>query len=359
MKIRIVCYEDVDAWILGKFARRLQQEIAGLNFQVDIAKVPDPGADINHHIIYFGFEQKVSPVETLMVTHIDDIRKLNLVRGQLRQADAGICMSESTMIELVASGIPRNKLCYVNPAHDGVMKPRKFKVGITSKVQPDGCKRESMLVKLSQHISSDDFEFIIMGAGWEEVIGKLEARGFKVTYYNAFDHATYLTMVPALDYYLYMGMDEGSMGFMDALAAGVKTIVTTQGYHLDADQGITHPFQTQEELIEVFTSISADRQRRIDSISSWNWKDYALKHLEIWSYLLDRAKNAGSSLEVQGAYKDGLNSFFQTNHQELIRQSKVNYKAKLIKGALNRTIYKIGKVKDFETFKEKIGKKLF
>ena len=42
------------------------------------------------------------------------------------------------------------------------------------------------------------------------------------------------------------------MGFLDACAAGVKTIVTPQGYHLDAMRGITHGFKELPELVAIF-----------------------------------------------------------------------------------------------------------
>ena len=48
--------------------------------------------------------------------------------------------------------------------------------------------------------------------------------------------------VPYFDYYFYPGLDEGSLGTLDALAAGVKTIVTNQGFHLDLTNGVTHGF---------------------------------------------------------------------------------------------------------------------
>ncbi|KAA5544750.1 hypothetical protein [Adhaeribacter rhizoryzae] len=358
MRVRIVCYEDVDAWILGKFARRLHEQLVSLQIEADIAKVPDPSADINHHIIYLEYEGRTSPVETLMITHIDDIRKLNLVKRQLQTAQVGICMSEGTMIELANSGIPREKLAFINPAHDEVMQPRKIKIGITSKVQPDGCKRETMLLELSEYISPANFEFVIMGFGWEPILDKIKAKGFSVTYYPEFNYKIYLDLIPVLDYYLYLGMDEGSMGFMDALAAGVKTIVTPQGYHLDADCGITHAFVTIDELISIFNKIAAERQALLNSIASWNWRDYALKHLEIWHYLIKKEKGLPLNGAAQGKYKDGLNSLLNLKVNSLASDQKLQYKFKLYKGAFDRTLYKLRKIKDFKTLKKKIANNL-
>jgi len=56
---------------------------------------------------------------------------------------------------------------------------------------------------------------------------------FEVEYHENFDYEVYKELIPTLDYYLYVGKDEGQMGFIDALAAGIPTIVTPQGFHLD------------------------------------------------------------------------------------------------------------------------------
>jgi hypothetical protein len=51
MKVNIVCYEDIDLWILGKFAKKLDEELTKKSIDTSISKHADPQADINHHII--------------------------------------------------------------------------------------------------------------------------------------------------------------------------------------------------------------------------------------------------------------------------------------------------------------------
>ena len=89
-----------------------------------------------------------------------------------------------------------------------------------------------------------------------------------------------------LDYFLYLSGDEGSMGFIDALAAGVKTIVQPQGFHLDAPGGITHPFTTFEELAGVFAGRAAEKRQRQGAVGAWTWENYARQHLAIWEKCL-------------------------------------------------------------------------
>jgi len=352
MRVRIVSYEDVNAWILGKFARNLNEELIKLGVDSDISNVSDPQADINHHIIYINYDySKGSNLDTLMVTHIDDYRKFNLLKKQLQVAGMGICMSAPLMNDLIVGGISQEQLCYINAAHDGLMKPRPFAIGITSQVKPDGCKREHLVAELAHHISPEFFIFKIMGSGWENVIGQLEKKGFTVEYHSGFAYENYIKLMESIDYYLYTGQDEGSMGLIDALAAGVKTIVTPQGFHLDAPNGIVHPFNTLEELVEVFNTITQEKKRLMNAVSDWTWPDYAKKHLEIWQYLKEPKRNFSSR------YRDGLNSLLRNlNGETTVKNNKsISYHTQLYRGALKRTWYKIKTgFKDYPTFRRKL-----
>ena len=300
MKVHIVCYEDVNGWILGKFALKLQEHLCPLGVAASISKQPDPQADINHHIIYYDYDGRKTTTDTVMVTHIDTDLKRERLGQQLVNAAMGICMSAETVDNLTTAGLPREKLCFVNPGHDGEMRARRTIIGITSKVQPSGCKHEGILLDLALQISPDEFQFRIMGAGWDEHVKKLRLAGFTVDHWNAFDRAEYLKLIPTLDYYLYLGTDEGSMGYMDALAAGVPTIVTTQGYHLDAPGGITHGWSQPYELLRIFEGISREKRLRQQAVANWTWPEYAKRHLAIWTYLLVQKSGRAIPASLQG-----------------------------------------------------------
>lgn len=291
MKVRIVCYEDVNGWILGKFARRLQENLILQGVDATVANAPDSSADINHHIIYCSYDGKKTTTETVMITHIDMDWKIDQVRRQLVEAEMGICMSMDMYQKLIRWGIPRHKLCYINPAHDEGLRPRKRLIGITSKVQATGCKREDMLLDLARQISTDDFKFFVMGDDWDAIVDSMRELGFEVEYHDRFDPVIYGPAVSRFDFYLYFGQDEGSMGFLDALSAGVPTIVTPQGFHLDVVDGITHSFNDLSELVKIFNDIAEQKNRLHRSVQGWTWAEYARKHVAIWDYLL-RQKNS-------------------------------------------------------------------
>lgn len=329
MRVRIVCHNSCFQWILGKFVNKLFENLQKHHITVDIADIPDPTADVNHYIPYNAFSCPEEGITTLMLTHIDDIDKLENIESQAKNASTLICMSNETMINLAKLGVDKNKLCYVNPAHDGIMPVKKIVVGWSCRVQEDGRKREFFIDKLAKKLNPAYFNFKIMGDNWDAQVENLRKREFEVEYTNRFIYEEYPSFIVSLDYYLYMGMDEGQMGFVDALAAGVKTIVTAQGYHLDAPGGMTHSFTTYEELETIMLKLQKEKESLVNAVASWNWNDYALKHIEIWDYLIYHKQN-------KGAFPDGLNSLLNSiNSNTIFDKDYFKHKTK----ELNREKY--------------------
>ena len=225
-------------------------------------------------------------------------------------ASLGICMSSETMNWLANMGVDKKKLCYINPAHDQKVKIKKYVIGLTCRVQIDGRKREYFIDKLADIIDPAYFSFKIMGDSWDSQVLNLKEKGFEVLYMDHFIKDEYYTLISSLDYYLYMGMDEGQMGFVDAAAAGVSTIVTKQGYHLDALDAISHSFTTFNELKNIFLKLQKDRIKLVDSVAEWNWRDYTIKHVECWKYIMEKK-------EIISNYNDGLNSLIRLSPLEI------------------------------------------
>jgi hypothetical protein len=342
MKVRIVSRADIDGWILGKFARKLQSELTAIGVEADIAGVPDNEADINHYMIYYAYDTaNKRPMDSIMITHIDKVEKLDEIKIKMQSAGLGICMSAETMKLLVDSGIEHSRLAYVNPAHDSVISRKKVYIGLASTVYADGRKREQFLVQLAKFIDPSAFAFRIVGEGWQPIVDVLRSKGIEVEYHSTFVYDTYINLIPTLDYYLYMGQDEGSMGFVDALSAGVKTIVTPQGYHLDARNGITHSFETLNELKAIFDLIAQEKTALIQSVDQWTWRHYAIKHHQLWHYLL-------TGEAMNNNYPDGLNSLLgvQGKMPSKLKQSMV--KMRILRLTFSRFVHstdKLGKVR--------------
>jgi hypothetical protein len=285
LRVRIVRYEGA-GWIVDKFARRLSEQLAAHSVEADIAREPDPSADINYHLVYVDFSSPATRSDTVMVTHVDDLESLRLLRRQLEEGASGICMSRDTYHRLLDSGLPAERLCFIPPAHDGNIHPRPLLIGIFTRLYSDGRKRERLLVELARRVSPADFRFFIMGAGWDRIVREVRGMGFAVEFHPDFDAAIYEQIIPALDYYLYLGTDEGSMGFIDAVAAAVPTIATPQGFHIEVAGTLTHPFWTLDELVAIFQEIASRRNSRSQSVAEWTWPAYARRHVQIWRTIL-------------------------------------------------------------------------
>lgn len=336
MKVQIISYEDPNTWILGKFARKMSEYLGELKVDVTLARKPDPDADVNHHICYVNYEGFSDGINTLMVTHVDSVGKLRLLKHQLDTADLAVCMSAHTMQNLQGAGLPGNKICYVNPAHDGVLSPRRLRIGIMTRLYDDGRKNEAAFEAMLDRLPGKDLHFIIMGAGWNSVVDRMCDLGLSVELHPAFDLERYWELMPTLDYYVYFGHDEGSMGFVDAIASGVETIVTPQGYHLDVEDGITHPIDTLDDLALTLRKIVENRRRRVARVSGWSWRNYAEKHLEMWMHIAGHGpyRKLAAEKAIPGSSRDGIASLQQRRHTGLQHQAR--YLLKIVKTSIQR-----------------------
>ena len=317
LRIRIICMDE--SWILGKFARKLEEELSRIGQDVDIADEEDPLADVNHYVFYGDLARiyNRSTVRTSMVTHIDCSVKKELIKFQTQNNVLCICMSSEMVNRLSSWGIARDRLCYVNPAQDGEIKPRKIVLGITNRCYHgfDFRKRDDLVLEVCGQLDPRFFKLKIMGSGWEEIVGKIKQSGFEIDYYSEFDKEIYNELMSSLDYWIYYGFDEGAMGYLDALAAGVKTICTPQGFHLDIKCGLTYPCSTIDDFIRVLKKIQEEKKEITNAVKEWTWENFAKKHLEIWQYLTG-VKSMKELFIHQSEYMDGIFSMLLPDIRE-------------------------------------------
>jgi len=267
MKIHIVNYEEPTFnGILSKYAYKMKEEL-----EATVSNKPDLKADINHHINYRSYTPS-GTIDTLMVTHITDKVKMDSLKSGMKTAKKGICFSKETELQLKKEGI--KNLTTILPAHDGY-KRRPIKVLISTNVYQDGCKREWMFSELLKNIDCTKFEFYVMGLAWD-----LRGLNANIHYLDHFNTKDYELMMNMCEYNLYFGLDEGSMGVLDAKNIGLKIIAPNIGFHKEI--GIEHPFETQEELNGIFNKLA------FNPVSKWTWKNYAKQHLTLWETLYQK-----------------------------------------------------------------------
>ncbi len=307
LKINII--SPTNGWIITKFGESVYAELKRQGYDVTIQDTFDESADINHYFLpnNIGYSRysKVDEHTTFMVTHIDTALKLNQIKELTSKGAIGICMSKETLNRMISNGVKAERICYINPAQDGEISPKKIVLGFTNRIYNDCRKRDDIILDVCKEIDPEVFCFKIMGAGWDSIVYNMKSMGFDVKYYPDFDKKIYNELIPSLDYYCYFGFDEGSMGFLDAMAAGIGTIITPQGYHLDTEVDITYPVETFADIVDALKKIERKRRKYIDFAKTWTWETYTNKHIEIWKYMLG-CERLEVLLRNRGVYKDGI-----------------------------------------------------
>lgn len=349
MKCHLVLHPESRGWVIEKMCRRLGDELKALGCEVSIGEEVRPDADINHFMMFYYIPRILPPRSTVAITHIDDSQRLKYARLAVEAAELVVCMSSMTVKQLVNEGLPREKICYVLPAFDGGIVPRRIVIGLTTKLYPDGRKRETLLVRLAREMDLSAFHFDIFGTGWDEVAPLLRKAGALVTVTvdgkNAQeDYQRIRERIPYFDYYLYLGLDEGSLGTLDALAAGVKTIVTPQGFHVDLPHGITHPFWEYAELCGVFESIREELYRRVHTVEKLSWREYTEKHHLIWQTMLEGRSGqlpqllGQESLAPLGGYAEDMDAHMASERRKLWFRTLRRYRLPKLRLAMRRLL---------------------
>lgn len=312
-KMRVNIITDKDGWILNKFATSVCEQLQKLGYEAITSYEFKSDYDINHYFrpggVGLDCYTKVDQNTTFMITHVDTQMKLDEIKDLTKKGAIGICMSRDTRDKMLTAGVPANKVCYINPAQDGVLTPKKTVLGITHTAYKDTRKRNEIIIDVCKQINNKYFKLVIMGLGWEEIVNEIRNLGFEIDYYDKFDKQIYNKLIMDMDYYCYFGTDEGSMGYLDAVAAGIGTIVTPQGYHLDTNCPITYPVNTVDDIVSALKEIEKEKEAHFKFVETWTWENYTLKHLEIWKYMLgyDTLENL---LSNRARYVDGIFSLF-------------------------------------------------
>ena len=287
MKINIVNL-DRDGWILTKFAKNIYRELKKKGLKVYLSKKPKDDVDVNHFIIFLFLKNKkdffpTNTINTTMLTHVNDQIRYEKIRATAKFLDAGIAMSQHHEKEIKKKKLGLKKIYHVLPPHDSDQKIKKINFGIFSNVYSDGRKNEKILCDVFSKLDTDLFKITIIGKGWRKIINELRQNNIEVKYYNFFFRTIYIKEFKKIDYLIYLGNDEGSMTFMDAMQLGIKTIMIPQGFQYDLKELITHHLKKNlSNLEEILLKILESKKKFKKYKSNLTWENYANNHLKIW-----------------------------------------------------------------------------
>ena len=243
MRINIINL-DKDKWILTKFARNLYQHLKNQGHTVFLSKKSKEDVDVNHFIIFLFQKEKhefyfKNTINTTMLTHINDDFRYKKVKGISKFMDAGIAFSNDHAKFIKKKSLGLKKIFYVLPPMDSDLKLKKVHLGIFTNLYNDGRKKQNYLIQSVENISPEFIKLSIIGKGWKPYVNHLRSKGFEVNYQRFFFRRRYITLLNEIDYLIYLGNDEGSMGFLDAIQMGIKTIMIPQGFQKDLERFLT------------------------------------------------------------------------------------------------------------------------
>ena len=289
--VNIVNY-DSGGWILDRIAERLAEVLSDLGLEVEVSSAPLEGFDVVHHIPFHPVKSKSGRLlDSVMVTHLDSADKRARVTGLARQSFQTIAMSSQTSrtINRALRSSKGLKVDYVLCPSFIEERPRVV-IGLFYRIYGDGRKREQLILKLTQVVGADNVEYLVLGSGWGETVQSLRNLGSAVVWKDTFDPGIYRDWLHRADFALFTGLDEGAVGFLDALAVGTRVIVPPIGYHLDYRHELVTYARNVTEMANAVSSEISSRQRGFGMVGGHNWTRYAIEHIAIWERALGAAR---------------------------------------------------------------------
>jgi hypothetical protein len=304
MLFNVVVYEE-KSWILEKFALEISKnlELIDNTLVVEITRIPLANAQYYYHLDFTMVDSKWindnnKAIHGIMLTHIDDQKKLNkvLYLGTMNHVKL-IAMSEymlNTLRKIIK--YPSNFTFIIPPHNRSLETSTKLKFGIFSNYYFDNRKNENTLIEVLNQLSNtkgfDYLELYIMGSDWETIIPRINLKN--IILYNKFEENLYKDLLNKIDYWLYLGHDEGSMSFLDAVAMNKNTITISQGFHYDLKDFITFEFENKIDLKRILERLILQNNLK-RKLTNFTWKNYTE---EIFDNLNIKAKKPRNKIVV-------------------------------------------------------------
>lgn len=259
------------------------------------------GADLNYHIPYHTLVGVEGGRHAFLYTHCNVGEEAKLIDA-CNRAERIVCMSFSGRQELIQAGVDPAKLWVIYAGTD-LFKLKKRNIGLVAYTQPNGRKREHILLDLAWQMDLTPFHFVICGIGWQPVVEILKSMGVSVEVHEHLDWPDLQTIYSSLDMLLVTGYAEGGpLPLLEALACGTPVLAPPLGYAIDLlDQADI--YNSVEELRQKLEQFAAPALERHQLMKLWSWKQYAEETALVLGRMLDDAvdlfTNSGVSRYAQ------------------------------------------------------------
>jgi hypothetical protein len=298
MNFNLILYED-KSWILKDFLNHIKNGLLNKGYLVSESKRIDSKASVNihfaHSMIDMGEIRRANTtLHLVMVTHLSGLSQLKkLIYLSEVEHVKFFAMSKWMCSKLKKILYNEQNINYIMPPcnTNSVIIGSKsvIKIGIFSNYYEDGRKNEDFLYEalIRTDVEFTEINFIIYGSNWELIFNseKIEQYKMKNIFFTlvdekVFNYITYKNVLDEIDYYLYMGHDEGSMSFLDAVFFNKKIIAIPQGFQNDLKNFIQFPIYNSNDLRNVFVKL-CDELKLLNLFKENNsWINYVDKIVE-------------------------------------------------------------------------------
>lgn len=300
-------------WIIEKLMRDIARELESRGINVNIG--PDhaySGEDVYFHSRYlYSKSNSEAKINSLFVTHFDDVGKELELKSKFDKFNSFVCMSASDSSAIKGMGCDSGKAIGINlPHRGGAISPLRFSV--FTAFYGDGRKNEKWL---HEYFANNpqycrDVVITFLGADWHNFITELRDINVSTEWFNYSrgmnsEYELQKNELNKSDYLVYMGFDGGAMCLYDGAFANVNLIFPRDGYHIGYPND-QYFFDDKEGFFEVLNKIFERNKARINFLQNRHITNYVDQLTMHWdniltssSYVIDVVGNDENLYELK------------------------------------------------------------
>jgi predicted O-methyltransferase YrrM len=270
--------------------RRLSEPLIaelGRLYEVTTSAEIDKTADLNFHMPWHtmaGLTDRGEGKHVIAYTHCNPPDYAALVDA-CERADAITAMTFTGRNELLELGVDPRKIWTIYAAADQFVYRQRM-IAIIGYPQPNGRKREHLLLDLAWQYDMTPYHFVFVGTGWEDMANKLRMLGVNASHAHAVTDQELQALYRSIDLLLVTGYAEGGpLPLLEAMAAGVPVLSPEFGYAKDLLPRYMQ-YRNADELINCLAELTSTNIFHHKLARAWSWKDYVMEYALIFGRLL-------------------------------------------------------------------------
>jgi hypothetical protein len=255
-------------------------------YEVTTSEQVDTAADLNIHAPWHsmvGLETKGDGKHLIMYTHCN-AGAAPLLLDACERADIVTAMSFEGRRELVTLGVDPKKIWVIYCGAEQFIY-RKRLIGIVGYPQPNGRKREHLLLDLAWKYDLSPFQFLFVGDDTGHTAAQLKSLGVSADAILADDKAL-ADIYGRLDALLVTGYSEGGpLPLLEAMASGTRVLSPRFGYAADLLTADSF-YESADELMEKLDELAQPSLDNALLARAWSWTDYTAEYALLIGRLL-------------------------------------------------------------------------